>query len=158
MRLDSLNEKWKIQPKRAARVAPTSISTHIGERIRSRRIEMGLSQERLGHALAVSAQKIQRYEAGTSRVNASNLYNLSCVLRVPIRFFFDDDSNGLYERSGVLDSNRISGVPAHSNQTDYSYFALPEAVELGRAYSRISDPSVRRRIFELINALNSENE
>ena len=69
---------------------PSPIDVHVGGRIRLRRTLLQMSQERLGDALGLTFQQVQKYERGANRVGASRLFNLSRVLDVPVSFFFDD--------------------------------------------------------------------
>src|SRR6184192_1119568 len=74
---------------------PNPIDVHVGSRIRLRRTLLGMSQERLGEALGLTFQQVQKYERGVNRVGASRLFDLSRVLDVPISFFFDDMPDSL---------------------------------------------------------------
>src|SRR5216684_737109 len=74
---------------------PSPIDVHVGSRIRLRRTLLGLSQERLGDALGLTFQQVQKYERGANRVGASRLFDLSRVLDVPISYFFDEMSLGV---------------------------------------------------------------
>ena len=85
---------------------PSPIDTHVGARIRLRRTLLGMSQERLGEALGLTFQQVQKYERGANRVGASRLFDLSRVLDVPISFFFDDMPEALASRSGRTPSGR----------------------------------------------------
>jgi transcriptional regulator with XRE-family HTH domain len=113
---------------------------------------MGMSQERLGEALGLTFQQVQKYERGVNRVGASRLYDLSRVLDVPISFFFDDmpDANG----SGGGTAN-IAGFAERAEFGGHGEdpLAKRETLELVRAYYRISDPAQRKRVFELIKAM-----
>ena len=71
---------------------PNPIDIHVGSRIRLRRTMLGMSQEKLGEALGLTFQQIQKYERGVNRIGASRLFDLARVLDVPIGFFFDDMS------------------------------------------------------------------
>lgn len=66
------------------------VDVHVGARLRLRRILLGLSQEKLGEALGLSFQQVQKYERGSNRVSASRLWQIAKVLEVPVSFFFDD--------------------------------------------------------------------
>lgn len=79
---------------------PSPIDVHVGTRIRLRRTLLGMSQERLGEALGLTFQQVQKYERGINRVGASRLFDLSRVLDVPISFFFDDMPDALSEAPG----------------------------------------------------------
>jgi len=131
---------------------PSPIDVHVGSRIRLRRTLMGMSQERLGEALGLTFQQVQKYERGVNRVGASRLYDLSRVLDVPISFFFDDmpDTTG----AGLGTSN-IAGFAERAEFGGLADdpLAKRETLELVRAYYRITDPAVRKRVFELIKSM-----
>src|SRR5512147_2967524 len=85
---------------------PSPIDVHVGSRIRLRRTLLGMSQEKLGEALGLTFQQIQKYERGVNRIGASRLFDLARVLDVPIGFFFDDMSPEL----GGNAANRSRGA------------------------------------------------
>ncbi len=113
---------------------------------------MGMSQERLGEALGLTFQQVQKYERGVNRVGASRLYDLSRVLDVPISFFFDDmpdtsgNGTGATHVAGFAERAEFGG---HGDDP----LAKRETLELVRAYYRITDPSVRKRVFDLIKSM-----
>src|SRR6201997_5585917 len=80
-----------------AKKAPNPIDKHVGSRVRMRRMMLGMSQERLGDALGLTFQQVQKYERGVNRVGASRLFDISRVLDVPISFFFEDMPEGMSE-------------------------------------------------------------
>jgi transcriptional regulator with XRE-family HTH domain len=82
---------------------PRPIDVHVGSRIRLRRTLLGMSQERLGEALGLTFQQVQKYETGVNRVSASRLFDLSRVLDVPIGFFFDDVPDVVLSRRETLE-------------------------------------------------------
>ena len=135
---------------------PSPIDVHVGGRVRLRRTLMGMSQERLGEALGLTFQQVQKYERGVNRIGASRLFDLARVLDVPIGFFFDDmpDSVGGAAGSGGL-PRRTSGGGFADAQDGFEDDTLHrrETLELVRAYSRITDPAVRKRVFDLIKSL-----
>ncbi len=88
---------------------PSPIDVHVGSRIRLRRTLMGMSQERLGEALGLTFQQVQKYERGVNRVGASRLFDLSRVLDVPISFFFDDMPDSLAAQPGTSGRRGVSG-------------------------------------------------
>ena len=127
------------------------IDVHVGSRIRLRRTLMGMSQERLGEALGLTFQQVQKYERGVNRVGASRLYDLSRVLDVPISFFYDDMPESV---GGVRPISRgVSGFADTQEGFGDDTLSRRETLELVRAYYRISDPGVRKRVFELIKSL-----
>ena len=126
---------------------PSPIDIHVGSRVRLRRNMLGLSQEKLGEAIGLTFQQVQKYERGANRIGASRLHDLSQVLDVPVSFFFDD-----------TDPVRAPAIPAgFAEPAAEAFDADPlqrrETVELISAYYRIDDPALRRRLFELARAL-----
>ena len=136
---------------------PNPIDVHVGARVRLRRTLLGMSQEKLGEAIGLTFQQVQKYERGANRIGASRLFDLSRVLDVPVSFFFDDMTEDVQNQSPRL----ISGI-AGFEETASSYEADPmtkrETLELVRAYYRITDPQVRKRVFELSKALANASE
>ncbi len=131
---------------------PNPIDVHVGARVRLRRTLLGMSQEKLGEALGLTFQQVQKYERGANRVGASRLYDLSRVLDVPVSFFFDDMNDELKSQSPaqIVGLTELQEAPAHF---EHDPMAKRETLELVRAYYRISDPQVRKRVYELAKAL-----
>ena len=116
---------------------------------------MGMSQERLGDALGLTFQQVQKYERGHNRVGASRLFDLSRILDVPISFFFDDMPEPLADTGGSHRVTRTIGAFA-ANQKWFDadeVLSRRETLELVRAYYRINDPSVRKRVSDLIKSM-----
>jgi transcriptional regulator with XRE-family HTH domain len=137
---------------------PSPIDVHVGSRIRLRRTLMGMSQERLGEALGLTFQQVQKYERGVNRVGASRLFDLSRVLDVPISFFFDDMpeplANVYSAQAGGLARRRTMGGMADSQDAfGDDLMNRRETLELVRAYYKITDAAVRKRVFDLIKSL-----
>ncbi len=124
------------------------VDVHVGTRLRQRRTLLGMSQEKLGDAIGLTFQQIQKYERGANRVGASRLYDLSRVLEVPVSFFFDEMSPKVARQSP-----RRRSAAARPLAVVKDPLAKRETLELVRAYFRISDPRVRKRVFELTKAL-----
>ncbi len=135
---------------------PSPIDVHVGARIRLRRTLLGMSQEKLGEALGLTFQQVQKYERGANRVGASRLYDISRALDVPISFFFDDMGNGPgpgAAHTAALAAGRRLGGFAETQEAFGDDGARREADELVRAFTRLTDPSVRKRVLELIQSL-----
>lgn len=132
---------------------PSPIDVHVGTRIRLRRTLLGMSQERLGESLGLTFQQVQKYERGVNRVGASRLFDLSRVLDVPISFFFDDMPDALSANFGGSSTRRSTGLPDANDPFGDDTLSRRETLELVRAYYRITDPSVRKRVFELIKSM-----
>jgi transcriptional regulator with XRE-family HTH domain len=132
---------------------PSPIDVHVGSRIRLRRTLLGMSQERLGEALGLTFQQVQKYERGVNRVGASRLFDLSRVLDVPISFFFDDMPDSLTSTFGGHPSRRTGAFSEPSDGFGDDTLNRRETLELVRAYYRITDPAVRKRVFDLIKSM-----
>lgn len=135
---------------------PNAIDVHVGSRIRLRRTLLGMSQERLGNALGLTFQQVQKYERGTNRVGASRLFDISRILDVPIAYFFDDLPHHL--STGPISgprgrSNGFAEQPEPFNDGADEQLSNRETRELIRAYYRIPDPAVRVKMLELIKSL-----
>lgn len=123
--------------------APNPVDVHVGLRLRMRRMMLSLSQEKLGEALGVSFQQIQKYEKGSNRIGAGRLQDIARRLEVPISYFYDD-MPGSEPATGFADTG-VSYVSELLTSSD--------GVELTRAFLRVKDPAVRRRIVELVKSI-----
>jgi transcriptional regulator with XRE-family HTH domain len=132
---------------------PSPIDVHVGSRIRLRRTLLGMSQERLGEALGLTFQQVQKYERGVNLVGASRLFDLSRVLDVPISFFFDDMPESLASTYGGQATRRSTGFSDAQDSFSDEALNRRETLELVRAYYRITEPAVRKRVFELIKSM-----
>lgn len=131
----------------AAKKVPNPIDIHVGSRIRLRRAMVGMSQEKLGESLGITFQQVQKYEKGTNRVGASRLQNIAAVLNVPVSFFFEDAPSGDAEASpGGLEEASASNYVVN-------FLSSSEGLQLNRAFVKIQDPKVRRKIIELVRTL-----
>ena len=132
---------------------PSPIDVHVGRRVRLRRTLLGMSQEKLGEALGLTFQQIQKYERGVNRIGASRLFDLSRVLDVPIGFFFDDMPGETPAPLGHTTRTRLPGMAEAQEGFEDEQLHRRETLELVRAYYRITDPAVRKRVFDLIKSL-----
>ncbi|HSV28434.1 MAG TPA: helix-turn-helix transcriptional regulator [Candidatus Omnitrophota bacterium] len=133
---------------------PNPIDVHVGGRVRLRRTLLGMSQEKLGEALGLTFQQVQKYERGANRVGASRLFDLSRVLDVPVSFFFDD----MPQEVEALSPRLISGIAEEPSGFEHDPMTKRETLELVRAYYRITDPQVRRRVLDLARALGASSD
>src|SRR5208282_1397903 len=138
--------------RRGKNEGPNPIDVHVGARLRLRRTLLGMSQEKLGQAIGLTFQQVQKYERGANRIGASRLYDLSRVLDVPVSFFFEEMAPGL-AGSPVKGEHKPKGM----TESESSYQAEPmmkrETLELVRAYLKITDTRLRRRVFDLAKAI-----
>lgn len=128
---------------------PNPVDVHVGSRVRLRRTLLGMSQEKLGEAIGLTFQQVQKYERGANRIGASRLFNLSQVLDVPVSFFFDDMPKETAEAPVLGEDDDEERVVEYEPDP----MAKRETLELVRAYYRITDPGVRKRLFELTKAV-----
>ncbi len=135
------------------------MDVHVGARMRLRRTLMGMSQERLGDALGLTFQQVQKYERGVNRVGASRLFDVSRALDVPISFFYDDMPDSLANSHGQQ-LGRFVPKPSGFSEAQETFgeeqMNKRETLELVRAYNRITDASIRKRVFELIKSMAPE--
>lgn len=129
---------------------PNPTDQHVGARVRMRRILLGMSQEKLGEALGVTFQQVQKYEKGSNRISASRLQRISETLGVTPAYFFEgapgpeiEPSNGFAEESVAYVANFLS---------------TSEGLQLNKAFARIRDAKVRRRIVDLVVCLGDRDQ
>ena len=123
---------------------PNPVDVHVGGRVRLRRKFLGLSQQTLAGAIALTFQQVQKYERGTNRISASKLYDIARVLRAPAGYFFEGYNDNAGEEGAAARFTR------HKIQT---FLLTPEGVELAEAFPRISNPKHRQQVLALVMAL-----
>ena len=129
---------------------PNPTDIHVGSRIRLRRNMLGMSQEKLGEHLGITFQQIQKYEKGTNRVGASRLQAIASIMGVAVGFFFEDmpGAEGAAPAGFSEDASTTLAV---------EFSTSAEGLQLNRAFVKISDPKVRRKIIELVRTLSSDD-
>ncbi|MEE9376165.1 MAG: helix-turn-helix domain-containing protein [Rhizobiaceae bacterium] len=132
-----------------AKKTPNPIDIHVGSRVRLRRTMQGMSQEKLGVALGITFQQIQKYEKGTNRIGASRMQQISAALKVPVSFFFED---------APAPSGTVMPGMAEAGSTSYvvDFLSSTEGIQLNRAFVRITNPAIRRKIIEMVRTLAEE--
>lgn len=124
---------------------PNPVDKYVGSRVRMRRIMLGLSQEKLGDALGLTFQQIQKYEKGTNRIGASRLHQIADILQVPVSFLFE---------GGPTSGTTVEGlgeVPSPAYVSDF--LATSEGLALTRAFTKITDAKLRRSIVDLVEQI-----
>lgn len=131
---------------------PNPVDKHVGSRVRMRRVLLGMSQERLGDALDLTFQQIQKYEKGSNRIGASRLNQIAKTLGVPVAFFFEGAP-----ADAQFDAMAAVGF-AEGEQASYTLdlMATPEGLQLAKAFMRIGDPKRRRMLIAMANTLADE--
>ena len=123
--------------------APNPIDKHVGSRVRMRRMMLSMSQEKLGDALGLTFQQVQKYEKGTNRIGASRLQQIAHTLQVPVAFFFEGAPD-----LGAVSPNGMSEAPSPTYVSDF--LATSDGLALTKAFMRIHDAKLRRRIVDLV--------
>lgn len=127
------------------------IDVHVGSRLRARRMLLGLSQEKLGEAVGLTFQQVQKYERGANRVSASRLFEFARILGVSVAYFFDEISDALATPEGAyqvgMNQHNAADLPEPTTMQ------RRETLELLRVFYRIQDPKKRSAVFELITDL-----
>lgn len=129
---------------------PDPIDRHVGARIRGRRVGLRISQTKLGQAIGVTFQQIQKYESGSNRVGASNLFKISQALNVDVSFFFDGVSK---EEAGGFEGFGFGLAEPPAGTLDVNPMNSRESFEMMHNYFRVADPMVRKRLFQLVRTL-----
>jgi transcriptional regulator with XRE-family HTH domain len=129
---------------------PDPIDQHVGSRVKLRRVLVGLSQQKLGDALGITFQQIQKYEKGMNRIGASRLQQASKVLGVPVNFFFE---------GGPTQMGTTGGFAETSDNTYIADFATTaEGNQLLSAFSKIKEPKLRKKVLDLVIAMAATSE
>lgn len=128
--------------------APNPVDKYVGSRVRMRRIMLGMSQEKLGEALGLTFQQVQKYEKGTNRIGASRLQQISAILQVPVSFFFEGAP------SVGLPNQGMSDAPSPTYISDF--LATSDGLALTKSFMRIKDAKLRRRIVDLVEQIAGE--
>jgi transcriptional regulator with XRE-family HTH domain len=125
-----------------AKKVPNPIDVHVGSRVRIRRLELGMSQEKLGDALGLTFQQVQKYEKATNRISASRLQHVSRILQVAIAYFFEGSPGQLNAKGNVPSSTYVS-----------DFMAATDGLTLAKAFTQIKNASVRHHIVKLVNEI-----
>jgi transcriptional regulator with XRE-family HTH domain len=130
-----------------AKKAPNPTDKHVGSRVRMRRMMLGMSQEKLGDALGLTFQQVQKYEKGTNRIGASRLQQIAQILQVPVSFFFE----GAPVAITIGRQEGLSEAPSPAYVSDF--LATSDGLALTKAFMKIRDSKLRRRIVDLVEQI-----
>jgi transcriptional regulator with XRE-family HTH domain len=122
--------------------SPNSIDVYVGRRVRTRRLELGMSLEKLGSSIGVTFQQLQKYEKGSNRISASRLQQLCDILKVSVGYFFEE---ARYRKSNVAATDYVS-----------EFLATTDGHQLARAFVQIKNVQLRHRIAKLANEIAGE--
>jgi transcriptional regulator with XRE-family HTH domain len=134
-----------------AKKAPNPIDKHVGSRVRMRRMMLSMSQEKLGDALGLTFQQVQKYEKGTNRIGASRLQQIANILQVPVSFFFE----GAPHFGGLHHGGGMGEAPSPAYVSDF--LATSDGLSLTKAFMRIKNSKLRRRIVDLVDEIAGES-
>src|SRR5215471_14723608 len=130
--------------------APNPIDHHVGSRVRMRRIMLAMSQEKLGAALGLTFQQVQKYEKGTNRIGASRLQQISHILQVPVAFFFEGAPNALAPHGSNGSALSMAEIDDFVSDLD--------GLRLIGAFMRIDNATLRRRIVTLVQEIAGDDD
>lgn len=150
----ALNDKFstELAPPRV----PNAIDSYVGARMKARRIQLGISQEQLSTRLGLTFQQIQKYEKGVNRIGASRLFEISRLLNVTVKYFYDEipfdmsDGPRLFSNRRAEEYEELRHISRHL--TDDHLIKL-EILALVRAYYSIAARTTRKHVFDLIRSL-----
>jgi len=145
-----VNSAAATQASQVAKKVPNPIDRHVGSRVRMRRMMLGMSQEKLGDALGLTFQQVQKYEKGANRIGASRLQQISQILQVPVSFFFEGAPSQRSERT-----EGFGEAPSPTYVSDF--LATSDGLALTKAFVRIKDAKLRRRIVDLVEQIAGED-
>jgi transcriptional regulator with XRE-family HTH domain len=128
---------------------PHPVDIHVGSRVRLRRTELGISQEKLAAELGLTFQQVQKYERAANRISASRLFQIGKVLDVKVPFFYEG-----YEAAGA--ASGFAEPPAEAFQSDL--LQRRDTIELFKAFYAIDDAALRRRLLDLARTLAAGSE
>lgn len=132
---------------------PHPVDIHVGRRLRQKRTFLGLSQEAVGKQIGVTFQQIQKYERGINRMGASRLYDFAKALGVPVSYFFEG-----FGDYGVEEGSMLAAAEPNAQAFEHDAMNNRETLEVMRAYYRIKNPALRKRVVELIKAMSAEEK
>lgn len=130
---------------------PNPVDIHVGERLRSRRNLLGMSQEKLADSVGITFQQVQKYERGTNRVSASRLWQFSKVLGVSTSYFFEQFSDK--KPSVPAPAFGMADNAQDAFQTEEDLMSKKETLDLIREYYSIPDPKLRKDLFKMIKTM-----
>ena len=128
-----------------AKKIPNPIDKHVGSRVKMRRLMLGMSQEKLGDALDLTFQQVQKYEKGTNRMGSSRLQQISNILKVPVTFFFE----------AVPGQPKLDGKASSPTYLS-DFLATSDGLALVKAFTKIKKPRTRRCIVNLVEDITGD--
>jgi transcriptional regulator with XRE-family HTH domain len=125
--------------------AANAVDKKLGQRVRSRRLEIGMSQEKLAELLGITFQQVQKYEKGVNRIAASRLFDIAAALQQPVSRFFEG-----------ITASRSAGVAEERKDFIDDALATPEGAQLMSTFASIRSQRVRRKVVDLVRTLAEE--
>lgn len=134
------------------------VDKHVGQRLRTRRSLLGLSQEKLAEKVGVTFQQVQKYERGANRISSSRLFQFSQILGVPVDYFFGEMDKNIDTRLPGSYALSDNDQEAFGDESTQDIMQSKETIKLVRAYYNITDKSARQDILKLMKTLARSNE
>lgn len=131
---------------------PHPVDTHVGAKVKSRRLMLGLSQEELAKSIGLTFQQVQKYERGTNRISVSRLMDIARALKTPLDYFTDGIASMAEGRGGKAAMRGVSDVKQAAFD-DVDTMTKKDVLELVRAYQRISTPALKKQLVEMAKAM-----
>jgi transcriptional regulator with XRE-family HTH domain len=128
---------------------PNPVDQHVGRRVRMRRKMLEISQQKLGDALGLTFQQVQKYEKGTNRIGASRMQQLSQILEVPVAFFYEGAPSASVQ--SIASASALMNAPSPAIVTEF--LSSPNGVALTRAFLKLGNERVQRRVVALVEEM-----
>ena len=122
--------------------SPNPVDKHVGSRVRMRRMMISMSQSKLGDALGITFQQVQKYEKGTNRIGASRLQHIAHILQVPVEFLFEG-------APGQPNTKGVAPSPSYVSE----FLATSDGLTLAKVFTQIKDSKLRRCIVRLVQEI-----
>lgn len=139
------------QPQSISKKQPNPIDRHVGARVRMRRMMLGMSQEKLGKAIGLTFQQVQKYEKGTNRIGSSRLVQIGSILQVQVEFFFD----GAPRPPGYPGIGKTAALPPQPAYIS-DFLSSTDGLNMTKAFTSVKSPKLRRSIADLVEIIASE--
>ena len=125
------------------------IDSHVGKRLRARRLILNISQESLGNAVGVSFQQVQKYERGINRIGASRLYDFAEALSIDVSYFFDGLEPSVSPRPSIVSSSSPLTIEEWTDRN---------ATQLVRYFNAIENEAIKKKLLAFVKSLSKMND
>ncbi len=137
------------------KIKTSAVDVKVGERLKIRRSELGLSQKDLADMLDISFQQVQKYERGMNKVSSSKLYSISKVLKTSIGYFFDGENDNV---EYTYPSQSIETAWLAEDQASYTNDEKEQALELLKAFRSLKSEAERQKLIQIAQDLANQSK